>query len=211
MCGPIALALPLDRVSRLRAVGQTLLYNFGRAVTYAALGAAFGLVGRAVDVAGFQKWLSVAAGVFLLAMAFFSTKMESTAVSAPGLGRLFHWVRNRLASLLKSGLATSVFAVGLLNGLVPCGLVYAAVAGALAVGSAAGGGAFMFLFGLGTWPMMLALPLGGRFFRQKLRGRMGWVQPTMFLLAGLLVLFRAFRLDLQDFVGGFPGLPPICH
>lgn len=211
MCGPIALALPLDRSARLQLFGQLLLYNFGRIVTYSMLGAAFGLAGQVIEVAGLQKWMTIAAGVFLLALAFFSLKIESSVAVAPGLSRVFFFVKNRLAQLLKVNSSSSVFAVGLLNGLVPCGLVYAAIAGALTMGSVAGGALFMFLFGLGTWPLMLVFSLGGHFFKSKMRGKMGWVQPILFFLAGAIVLIRAFRLDLLIFEDGFPGLIPMCH
>ena len=50
-----------------------------------------------------------------------------------------------------------LFTIGILNGFLPCGLVYMALAGSLAMGSAGGGAAYMFLFGLGTLPNLLAM------------------------------------------------------
>ena len=211
MCGPIALALPLDWSAKCRAFKSLLLYNAGRVITYSMLGAAFGLVGQAIEIAGLQKWMTIAAGVFLLALAFFSLKIESKVAAAPGISRLFFWAKNKLARLLRIHSNSSIFAVGLLNGLVPCGLIYAAIAGALTMGSPLEGALFMLVFGLGTWPLMLGFSLGGHFFKNKIRQNLRWVQPALFFLSGTIVLFRAFHLDLWIFANGFPGLIPMCH
>lgn len=211
MCGPIALALPLDRAARGRLLASLFLYNSGRVLTYALLGAAFGLVSQVIEVAGFQKWMTIAAGVFLLGFAFFSLKMESRVANLPGIGPLLLGVKTRLARLLKINSSSSVFAVGLLNGLVPCGLVYAAIAATLTTGSPLHGAFFMFSFGLGTWPLMLILGFGGQFFKSRFRQKMGWIQPALLGMAGLLILFRAFHIDLAAFQNAFPRLVPMCH
>lgn len=211
MCGPIALALPLDRAARGRLLASLFVYNSGRILTYAMLGAAFGLVSQVIEVAGFQKWMTVAAGVFLLGLAFFSVRMESRLTSLPGLGPLFFWIKDRLARLLKINSNSSFFAVGLLNGLVPCGLVYAAIAATLTTGSPVRGAFFMLLFGLGTWPLMLVLGFGGQFFKSRFRQKMNWIQPILLGVAGVLILFRAFHIDLAAFQNAFPRLVPMCH
>ncbi|MBX3102577.1 MAG: sulfite exporter TauE/SafE family protein [Bacteroidetes bacterium] len=160
MCGPLALALP-GRGAWRQLLGGRLLYNIGRTVTYSLMGAIVGLLGFGLAASPLQQYLSVLSGVVILLLLLFSATLER-AGSGP-LGRLSFAVRSRLGRLLGSrpGLAGQ-FAIGLVNGLLPCGLVYAALAGAAGTGGVGSGMLFMALFGLGTLPMMLALSLAGR-------------------------------------------------
>ena len=80
MCGPLALALPMTGNSRATFVLGRVAYNLGRIVTYCLLGAAFGLVGQTLAFAGFQRWVSIAAGSAILVGLFVSSRF---AVSVP--------------------------------------------------------------------------------------------------------------------------------
>ncbi|MCA9002730.1 MAG: sulfite exporter TauE/SafE family protein, partial [Planctomycetes bacterium] len=98
--------------------------------------------------------------------------------------------------------ALGMVGLGLLNGLLPCGLVYVALAGAMAAGSASQGAVYMGLFGLGTVPMLLAIALGGPcLLRLVPRRQLRLAVPAAALLVGALFLVRG--LDL-----GIPGLSP---
>ncbi|MCY1530396.1 Cytochrome C biogenesis protein transmembrane region [compost metagenome] len=93
------------------------------------------------------------------------------------------------------------FFAGLLNGLIPCGMVYLALATALNTATIRDGGMFMFLFGLGTVPLMLLISLGGIYLKKYIRFNSRKLVPWFMLFMGLLFAFRAANL-------GIPFLSP---
>ena len=74
MCGPIALALPLEKKSNWSFFSGRLLYNGGRVLTYSVLGLLVGIIGHTIAMAGFQKVLSIATGILILIIAVFNQK-----------------------------------------------------------------------------------------------------------------------------------------
>jgi sulfite exporter TauE/SafE len=196
MCGPIALALPRPSGSTRSLLTGRLLYNLGRAVTYAAMGAVFGLLGQSLLLAGWQRGLSITAGVLILAYVLSSWlgrgrwSLESAAL------RFIAPVQRTLGRLLKRTTTGGLLVVGLLNGLLPCGLVYVALAGAAATGSAWGGAGFMFIFGLGTLPMMLAISLVGPSLYGRFRGRFQRVIPLALGVMAVLFILRGLELGI---------------
>lgn len=211
MCGPLMLAMPLNSAARWAVFGQTLLYQTGRIFTYGVLGVAFGLLGKGLAIAGFQQVLSIAAGLMLLAAAFFATQWERAALAVPGMQGLTRWVQRQIAYLLKRFPHGAVLGVGILNGLLPCGLVYAAIAGALSTTSGWEGGVFMALFGLGTLPFLLVFTIGGHRLGPGWRARFRLVQPALLALAGALLISRGLHLDLSLFDSAVPKAIPDCH
>lgn len=211
MCGPLALALPLDARMRRRVVGQMLLYNSGRVLTYATLGLIFGLLGQGLVLAGVQKIVSLLAGGFMIAMAFLAWRFEQLVVALPGFGALTAEVKRRMGSVLRRHTTGAPVVLGLLNGLLPCGMVYAALAGAIATGGPWNGALFMAIFGLGTLPLMLAATSFGRSFAQTFRRQYRVVQPLLLTLVGILLLVRGLQLDLSLFLGAVPPAELECH
>ncbi len=187
MCGPIALALPYQGAGRVAAAGNVLLYNLGRVLTYALLGTVIGLLGKGLWLAGMQAYFSIALGVLLLLIALFSVNVEHNILRIPAFWRLNQWVKINLAQLLKQNSPRTLFMIGALNGLLPCGLVYMAIVGALAMGSIAEGSLYMALFGLGTLPLMLLTALGGQFISLGWRNRIRKLLPVF--LVGFAILF----------------------
>jgi sulfite exporter TauE/SafE len=185
MCGPLQLALPLPPGGVGRKIGGRLIYQSGRIATYCLLGLVAGLLGRSVVLAGLQRWLSIALGAAILA-GFFAAKR--TALSAPVV-RLVLRLKNAMAGQWQRRDLRSLALLGALNGLLPCGLVYAAMAGAVAQGTLASGVLFMAAFGLGTTPTMLAISLSGKIlplpWRLKLRAA---IPVGVCALAALLIL-----------------------
>ena len=206
MCGPLALALPpAGKTATGHAAGR-LAYNGGRIVTYCALGLLFGLLGKTLLLAGVQRWLSIALGVALLVGLFASRKL---ALWRP-MARLVERVKARMSFLLRRRSWAALFGLGLLNGLLPCGLVYVAAAGATATGGLVHGAIYMAAFGFGTIPMMLALSLSGRLIPFSLRLRLLKVVPVaVFLLASLLIL-RGMGLGIPYVSPVLSGDTPIC-
>lgn len=211
MCGPLMLALPLDGAARRRVLGQTLLYQAGRIGTYGMLGLLFGLLGKGIALAGFQQGLSVVAGILILVAAFFTVQWERVALAMPGMQAMTRWVQRQIGMLLRQHPNGAALGVGLLNGLLPCGLVYAAIAGAISMTSGWYGSAFMLLFGAGTLPLLIALMLTGQRFSPVWRSRFRLVQPLLLVITGYLLLSRGLHLDLSLFESAAPKALPDCH
>ena len=185
MCGPLALALPPAGNTTPAYVLGRVAYNLGRIVTYCALGLVFGLVGATLWLAGVQRWVSIALGVALLLGLFASRKLLAWSL----VTSLVAWVKAPMSALLRRRSVASLAVLGLLNGLLPCGLVYVACAGAAATGGILAGAQYMAAFGVGTVPMMLALSLSGKLVPLSLRLQFRKAIPVcVFLLATLLIL-----------------------
>lgn len=197
MCGPLQLALPMPPGGGGRVMAGRLIYQVGRSVTYGMLGVIGGMIGRSVYLAGLQRWLSIALGLAVFAGFLVSHRL---AISAP-VTRFVLKLKSAMSAQLRQRGFRSLGLLGMLNGLLPCGLVYAALAGAIAQGDWLAGGVYMLIFGLGTWPMMFALSLSGKMLPPGLRRRLAGAIPVgVCLLAGLLIL-RGLAL-------GIPYLSP---
>lgn len=200
MCGPLALALP-GGAQRAQFLFGRLLYNAGRVCTYATLGFGCGLIGKTLALAGLQRWLSIFAGLVLVGWYVRSRR--------PGLFRALDGVVPRVLAPLKTAIVKqlreralpALFIVGLLNGLLPCGLVYLALAAATATGTARDGAFSMIVFGAGTIPAMLAVSLCGRTLQMGIRMRFQRAVPALVLMIAMLFLLRGLSL-------GIPYLSP---
>lgn len=206
MCGPLTLALPLSATERWRAVSGLLTYHFGRALTYGFMGLALGLLGYGLAVAGWQRTLSVVMGTVLIVGAFWGT--------LPLSGRFFprFSLNTRLPAVWRAWLGRSLFLTGMLNGLLPCGMVYAALMTALVTASGWQSGLFMVVFGLGTAPALVGIGFFGRALSLSLRTHFRPLQTVLLVAAGALLIYRG----LQTGVGGCHAVVPsaaelMCH
>ncbi|MCC6281116.1 MAG: sulfite exporter TauE/SafE family protein [Saprospiraceae bacterium] len=211
MCGPLILAIPLPAAERRAVMLQMLVYHSGRILTYSALGVLFGLLGKGIAIAGFQQIISVAAGFFIVAMAFVAWRFEKLVTALPGFGAFTRSIQLRMGKLINSHPGGATFSLGLLNGLLPCGMVYAALAGAISTTNSMEGGIFMALFGLGTLPLLLTVTVAGRSFSHTIRKKMKVVQPILLTLAGLLLIQRGLHVDLSLFESAVPKAGYECH
>jgi uncharacterized protein len=210
MCGPLALALPGTGSTRAAFLAGRAAYNSGRIVTYAALGALFGLLGHAFVIAGFQRWVSLAAGAAILLGVLVSPKFLSGVPLTGTVG----WLKQAFGALLRRRTFGSLFGLGLLNGLLPCGLVYAACAGATATGGVLAGAGYMAVFGAGTLPMMLAFSLAGPPVQVALRSRLQRLVPVSLALVGALLVLRGLGLGIPYVSPALPAQPcatNCCH
>ena len=206
MCGPLALALPAAGNTTPGYVLGRVAYNAGRIVTYCLMGIVFGLAGRTFLMAGLQRWVSIALGVALLLGLFASRKL---ALSRP-VTSLVNQLKSRMSVLLRRRSLTALTVLGLLNGLLPCGLVYVACAGAAATGGMAAGAQYMAAFGVGTVPMMLAISLSGSLVPASLRLKLVKTIPVcVFLLATLLIL-RGMSLGIPYLSPDLSASGPSC-
>ena len=195
MCGPIAMALPVHNKPPLLKYALILSYNFGRILTYALLGVLAGVIGKSFALAGLQQALSISIGILLLMYVFIPFKNVINAYP------FFLWIRTSFARVFSMGSKSSLFFVGILNGLLPCGLVYIGLAGAVATGDLLKGAFFMAAFGTGTLPMMILVPLAGSLITVSTRNKMRKIIPVIVTSMALFFILRGLNL-------GIPYLSP---
>ncbi|MEN8202443.1 MAG: sulfite exporter TauE/SafE family protein [Bacteroidota bacterium] len=201
MCGPIAIALPLHGNSIPQKIFGGSLYNLGRTVTYGIMGAVFGLLGQGVQLIGFQQKISVIMGGLMIISVLFPSlfrnqyRMDKSWFSF--VGRL----KKSIAQLFSVRSYSSLFFIGLLNGLLPCGLVYMAIAGAIGMGDVLLGSLYMILFGLGTIPMLLSIAIAGNILNVAIRRKINRLIPVLVVIVGIFFVLRGLSL-------GIPYLSP---
>lgn len=196
MCGPLALALPLSSNSFIAKFTGAFIYNAGRIVTYSVFGLIFGLIGQTAALFGFQQWLSIGTGAVILLFIIIPKKYKMPHVASNYTTRFFSRIRLELGRLFTQKNNTSLFVIGLLNGLLPCGLVYMAVAGAIAAGDIGSSILFMAAFGLGTLPIMWSIAFFGNYVGVSLRQKIRRVYPYMMVLMACLLILRGMGLGI---------------
>ena len=196
MCGPIALALPIGKLSFFRATISRLLYNLGRILTYSALGAAFGYFGKTLFVAGFQQQLSILIGILMIAFIF-----PNRIITWRPFQKLTRLLMATFKKVFPLHSPIGFIILGLLNGLLPCGFVYMALAGASATITPIEGAIFMAFFGLGTAPMMFSIGFLPKFLTLNYRQKINQYIPIYSLILAFFFIVRGMNL-------GIPYLSP---
>jgi sulfite exporter TauE/SafE len=204
MCGPIALSLPGNGQAKWMT---TSLYLAGKTLTYTALGFIFGIFGRQLSISGLQQALSIIAGISLLlvvvVMVYNPLKYHENILTT--------WISDKLLPLFKVVLANRSKAtplyMGVLNGLLPCGLVYLGVVGSLATGSVLHGGLFMLSFGLGTMPVMLSFLLMAKQFNINYRKQLSRLAPVLISMIGVLLILRGLNLGIPYVSPAMDAMP----
>lgn len=205
MCGPLMLALPVaNNGSSSLSLGA---YNLGRVLTYGLLGTICGLIGHSLSFAGVQRWLSLGAGGAILVGLALSSRYP---VSAP-VTQATALLKAAFARTLQKRTHASFLLLGSFNGLLPCGMVYAACAGAVASGRFLGGAEYMLAFGAGTLPMMLGMGLAGKRLEIAIRFKFRQLVPLSVLVLGILLIFRGLELGIPYLSPrGCDGQPNCC-
>jgi len=201
MCGPIAFMLPVDRSHSLKKIVQIFTYHFGRLLAYSLIGLAFGFVGKGLYLFGIQQQLSIAIGVLMIVIVLIPTRIFNKYNFSKPIYKLISKVKSALGQALKKKTADTFLTIGFLNGFLPCGLVYMAVFGSLASASALQGSLYMFLFGLGTIPLMTTAIYLGKFLNANIKKRIQKAIPVFVVIVGLLFIIRGLGL-------GIPYLSP---
>ena len=196
MCGPIALSLGLNTDNKLKFSVRNLTYQLGRVTTYTILGALLGLIGESFSFAGLQNYLSIAIGIIMIIMVMIPKFYENGATSLKPINNIMIKVKMLLGKYLIKKDSKSLYIVGVLNGLLPCGSVYATLTAAIAMGSIVKSASFMFFFGLGTLPLMFATVLFGNFLSVNQRQTILKILPIITLLLGVLFILRGLELNI---------------
>jgi sulfite exporter TauE/SafE len=196
MCGPLAFSLPLSNKSDFAKFTGTLLYNTGRIVTYSSLGLLFGLAGKGFTLFGFQQRLSIVAGLVILFFLFVPKKWIAVAGSGNIFSKYNYRIRETLGRLFFQKNYFSLFAIGLLNGLLPCGLIYMAIAGAIAYAAPFKSAFFMASFGLGTLPVMWSVSFFGNYISLGVRKKIRSAYPVLMAAMACLLIVRGLGLGI---------------
>jgi len=201
MCGPIAIALPLHGNTAGQKIFGGALYNLGRSATYGIMGAIFGLLGQGISMLGFQQKISVIMGALMIVAVLFPKLFKNQHKLNKNWNASVGKLKKAIGKLFSIRTYSSLFFIGMLNGLLPCGLVYMAIAGAIGTGNAVQGALYMILFGLGTIPMLLFISLAGNAMSLTLRKRINKLIPVLVIVVGIFFILRGLSL-------GIPYLSP---
>lgn len=214
MCGPLALAVHKAKDHRSwAALGGSLFYNSGRTLGYVVLGLLFGLVGSIAAFSGAQRILSIALGIMMVLFFLFSTNPDALIARSPLLKKMYSKVTMALGNLLKKSKKVPVFYLGLINGFLPCGLVYLAIAGAISLGNIYGSMGFMLFFGLGTFPGMVGVVVAHDTVSQRWRVSLTKLYPYISLVLGIYLIYRGWMSKLPLELNFFEAIknPIMCH
>lgn len=196
MCGPIILALPFQHDTWASRLGNNAVYYVGKALTYALMGFGIGFMGSAVFPKGWQQWISIGTGLLILIMTWAPRLFSTTSQ-----GKFNVWVIQSMGGWMRKSGLKSQFIVGFLNGLLPCGLVYMALAASVPAGGAIQSALFMFVFGIGTVPLLFALSLSKDMVQFSFRAKLQKALPYLTTVVALLFILRGLSL-------GIPFLSP---
>ncbi len=213
MCGPIALTLPVQHLDGFKKFIGILIYNSGRVFTYAILGSLFGIIGMSFNFFGWQQLLSIVLGSLLL-LFFISSFFQKRIFNNQFIQKNWNkYIIQWLTPLFHKKNMGNLFLIGLLNGLLPCGLVYMAVAGALATGNILYSSLFMACFGLGTLPAMMTMSFAGSFVSLAMRNKIRKSVPYIVAIMGILLILRGMNLNIPYISPalGAAGTVEHCH
>ncbi|OYX83373.1 MAG: hypothetical protein B7Y83_11650 [Flavobacteriales bacterium 32-34-25] len=215
MCGPIAMMLPVDRNNPVKKVTQIMSYHLGRISAYATIGFIFGLLGKGFFIAGIQQKMSVVIGILMIIAIVIPEKVFARYNFSKPLFRLISKMKQLLGSQFKKKSYQSLFTIGLLNGFLPCGMVYVALFGAIAMQSSSLGVLYMVLFGLGTIPLMSTVLYMDSFLSVAVRNKIQKAIPVVVALIGVLFILRGLGLGIPYIspttMSLFVQANPDCH
>lgn len=215
MCGPIVMMLPLDRSSATKKAFQILLYHAGRLTAYGSLGLVFGFLGKGLYLAGIQQQLSIITGVLIITIVIVPEKVLSNYNFSKPIYKIISNVKVKLGSQFKKKSPNAIFTIGLLNGFLPCGLVYAALFGAIAMQNELYGVAYMLLYGVGTIPMMSAVVYLSSMLSNPFRNKIQKIIPIATVCIGVLFIMRGLGLGIPyispSVINLYIQAHPNCH
>lgn len=202
MCGPIVLSMQFNRKTGFRTVMDLIMYQLGRIVVYGFFGLLVGMLGSGLSLVTGQSYLSIGIGILMIGMAFlhfsanFSHRLGQlqARLIAPIIGLMDMTSRHPLFSLF----------AGALNGLIPCGMVYLAIATAANSNQPLQSAWFMVFFGLGTAPLLLIISMSKTYLRKYVNINTKRFIPWLSVAIGLLFILRAANL-------GIPFISPLIH
>lgn len=195
MCGPLAMSLPWAHLQGRKKLLPVALYHAGRISTYTVLGLIFGLAGRHIYLAGFQQWMSIVLGlaVLLVLLLQYGVQLPLKPVL---LQRYYGRLLQYAGRLWQSSSLAGYWFMGMVNGLLPCGMVYLAVVAALGTTSITHGMLLMFFFGAGTLPAFAMLLYCRTLVSLSFRNKVKKMMPLLVAVMGLALILRGLNLGI---------------
>lgn len=189
MCSPLAIAV--SNASPRVALNR-IIYNLGRIFTYGILGAMVGTIGWTLPFGNFQNLISVLLGVTLLLFGLLGVSHIHVPGLTKGLQHATTYLKKLFGKFLQRKNFYSVFILGSLNGILPCGLTFLALTYCLTLNSPAESFYFMILFGLGTLPAMAGLTAILMDLVKRFNISLRKLTTSMLILSGCLLIARVF-------------------
>ena len=212
MCGPLAFALPYHSSNLLVRGTKSVIYNLGRTMTYITLGLALSVLGRNLALIGAQRAVSITIGTIILIL-LFSPALYKKMVYQVERSHLFSSIKKSIRSQFEKREYSSFLVTGLLNGLLPCGMVYMAAFASLSSSNTLNGILIMAGFGLGTAPMLLGVAVAGNLISTR-NINFKTVLPVFQFVIGVIMIARGIFVDFPDIpqMGVFnPSSLTICN
>lgn len=201
MCGPLisTFSLAQGRTDRRLAnlAPALLLYHLGRVNSYAVIGLVFGLLAAAAQAAlptaAVRGWLFLVSGLLMmfLGLGLLGLVRTTRLMESSRLGR---FAAERFMELIGTRSMVGRYLLGVANGFLPCGPVYAIAAAALTAPTPVHGAGTMAMFGLGTIPVLLAVGLGAGRLAPQVQRRFNKVAAILVIVVGFEFLIRAGKL-----------------
>ncbi|MBI5323968.1 MAG: sulfite exporter TauE/SafE family protein [Ignavibacteriae bacterium] len=204
MCGPLALAVPRTESGKLNLLLDGFLFNFGRIITYSVMGVILGGVGLAVTIAGFQEIISIIIGSSILTIYLFTLIFKKKIFQLNLTSKFFIKLQSLFGKVFQKQTKGALLILGLLNGLLPCGAVYIALAQSIIAGGIAESTVFMASFGFGTMPLLLAVFVSRNIIPVNFRKKLTKLIPVAVLFVGALLIMRGMSL-------GIPYISPVLQ
>ena len=215
MCGPIAMMLPVDRNNQAKKVTQIITYHLGRLFAYSTIGFIFGMLGKGFLLAGMQQKMSIFIGIAMILIILIPEKVVANYNFSKPIFKVISKIKTTLGSQFKNKSYKSLFTIGLLNGFLPCGMVYVALFGAIAMQSPTLGILYMVLFGLGTVPMMSSIVYLNSFLTISIRNKIQKAIPYVAVFLGIVFVLRGLGLGIPYIspsnMSLFVQQQPNCH
>ena len=215
MCGPIAMMLPVDRNNQAKKVTQIITYHLGRLFAYSTIGFIFGMLGKGFLLAGMQQKMSIFIGIAMILIILIPEKVVANYNFSKPIFKVISKIKTTLGSQFKNKSYKSLFTIGLLNGFLPCGMVYVALFGAIAMQSPTFGVLYMVLFGLGTVPMMSSIVYLNSFLTISIRNKIQKAIPYVAVFLGIVFILRGLGLGIPYIspsnMSLFVQQQPNCH
>jgi sulfite exporter TauE/SafE len=208
MCGPLLLAVP-TRASNNYQWLEIIIYHAARIFTYALLGILVGFAGWRLQVANLQQFFSLTIGVILLIYVFAGRFFADASWLLAFNKMIFSFFG--FAAKQKGQWGTLL--LGVANGLLPCGMVYIALTGAMATAKISDAATFMLLFGVGTLPLLFVFNFYGVRLQAAVKQRIKLIAPLLIIIMGLLLILKGLNLGIPyispHFVNSGGGVA--CH
>lgn len=196
MCGPLVMALPISHKNSFQKIVALALYHIGKITSYTLLGILFGLFGSQLLIFGLQQNLSIVIGVTMLLYVLYVFVLKPKHIQFGVFTRLYNAIAFALSRLFKRNTTSSFLWIGMLNGILPCGMIYLALTSAMATQHIFEGGLLMAFFGLGTVPALVMVALGGQFMGVTFRRKVQNLLPVFLFGMGVLLILRGLNLGI---------------